>query len=125
MTRIPILLGRSASLWWAAGSSDRFRAKDYFDKLKGADKAKFDALFERMAETGTIKNTEQFRKESDHVYCFKRGQHRLACFREGRDLMLIHGFRKKSDKDKRLKRHIETAERLQTEYLDQTQGNDQ
>jgi hypothetical protein len=108
------------SLWWAAGASGRFRAKDYYDKLKLTEQAKFDVLFERMAKEGRILNKEHFRKESDCIYCFKRGQHRLACFRDGRDLMLVDGFRKKSDKDKRLIRNIEAAERIRSEYLDQT-----
>jgi hypothetical protein len=34
-------------------------------------------------------------------------------------LLLTNGFRKKRDKDKRLKRHIEMAERIRTEYLNQ------
>jgi Phage derived protein Gp49-like (DUF891) len=118
MSDILIRTGSLCSLWWVAGSSGRFRAKEYFDSLKDPERAKFAVLFERMASTGTIHNEEHFRKESDNIYCFKRGQHRLACFRQGRDFMLVHGFRKKSDKDKRLKRHIETAERLRTEYLD-------
>jgi hypothetical protein len=120
MGRIPILQGSACSLWWAAGSSEQVRAKDYFDDLKDTERAKFEVLFERMARDGTIKNTELFRTEAGgNISCFKRGQHRLACFREGRDLMLVHGFRKKSDKDKRLKREIQIAERIRTEYLEQ------
>ena len=120
MGRIPILSGSACSLWWAGDSSEQLRAKDYFDDLKDTERAKFQVLFERMARDGTIKNTELFRKEAGgNVSCFKRGQYRLACFREGRDLMLVHGFRKKSDKDKRLKREIEIAERIRTQYLDQ------
>jgi hypothetical protein len=122
MPILPILSGEHAALWWAAGISRRFRAKEYFDKLDPAERAKFDALFRRMATTGTIRNTEHFRKESENIYCFKRGQHRLACYREGNELMLIHGFRKKSDKGMRLKREIQTAERLRTEHLERTQG---
>jgi hypothetical protein len=107
---------------WAAGASGRFRAKEYFDKLDATEKAKFDALFRRMAAIGTIKNPEHFRKESENIYCFKRGQHRLACYREGNRLMLVHGFRKKSDKGIRLKREIQTADRIRTEHLERTQG---
>ena len=121
MGRTRILPGSVCSLWWVAGPSDRFRGQDYFDKLKLAEKAKFQALFERMARDGRILNKEQFRKEAGNIYCFKRGQHRLACFREGRDLMLVYGFRKKSNKDKRSARHIAAAERIRTEYLDPTQ----
>jgi hypothetical protein len=122
MPILRILSGERCSLWWAAGSSNRSRAQEYFDNLKLAEKAKFDVLFERMGRDGEIKNPEHFRKESDNIYCFKRGQHRLACFRQGKDLMLVHGFRKKSDKDKRLKREIEIAERIRTEYLDENKG---
>jgi hypothetical protein len=119
MGRIPILQGITCSLWWVAGSSEKFRAKEYFDNLKDPERAKFDVLFERMARDGKIKNPEHFRREAGNISCFKRDQHRLACFRQGKDLMLVHGFRKKSDKDKRLKREIQIAERIRTEYLDQ------
>jgi mRNA-degrading endonuclease RelE of RelBE toxin-antitoxin system len=122
MPILPILSGKKATLLWAAGASGRFRAKEYFDKLDATEKAKFDALFRRMAEIGTIKNIELFRKESENIYCFKRGQYRLACYREGNRLMLVHGFRKKSDKGIRLKREIQTADRIRTEHLERTQG---
>jgi hypothetical protein len=116
---IPILPGSTCSLWWVPDSSGRFRAKDYFDNLNASDRAKFQVLFERMQTVREIRNIEHFRKEPGNISCFKRGQHRLACFRQGNDLMLVNGFRKKNDKDKRSKRHIETAERIRTEYLDQ------
>jgi hypothetical protein len=119
MAILPILSGETCSLWWVAGDSDRFHAQDYFDHLTAPEKAKFTALFERMARDGRIVNEELFRRESGNIHCFKRGQHRLACFREGTDLLLTNGFRKKRDKDKRLKRHIEMAERIRTEYLNQ------
>lgn len=123
MGDIPILSGSRCSLWWAAGASDRLRAKDYYDNLDVRDRAKFDALFEFMAEEGTIRNQGRFRKEhATEISCFKSGQHRLACFREGNRLMLVHGFRKKTNKDKRLKRELETAERIRTEYLERKRG---
>ncbi len=103
-----------------ADASGRFRAKDYYDSLNDSERAKFQVLFERMAGVGIIRNSEHFRSEEGNISCFKRGQHRLACFRVGSDVMLVDGFRKKSDKDKRLKRHIETAERIRAEYLDRT-----
>ncbi len=121
---MPILSGENANLAWVAGSSGRFRGKEYFEKLNAKEKARFDALFNRMAATGSIKNDLLFRKESDEIYCFKRGQHRLACYRVGRTLMLVHGFRKKSDRGLRLKREIDTAERIRTEHLEQDQRNE-
>jgi hypothetical protein len=119
----PILHGTKTNLAWAAGASGRFRGKEYFDKLDERDQARFDALFRRMATTGEIRNEELFRHEFDDIYCFKRGQHRLACYREGKTLMLIHGFRKKSDKGVRHKREIETAVRISNEHRRLTQGN--
>lgn len=112
--------GRACALWWVADASGRFRAREYYDDLEESERAKFQVLFERMAEFGVIRNPEHFRRKEGDIGCFKRGQHRLACFRDGSDVMLVHGFRKKSDKDKRLKRHIETAERIRGEYLDRT-----
>jgi hypothetical protein len=110
--------GPACTLSWVAGASGKFRAKEYFDSLNDSDRAKFHVLFERMARDGVIKNEQLFRKESDDIYCFKRGQHRLACFREGRDMMLVYGFRKKTNKDTRLRRDIEKAERIRAEYID-------
>jgi hypothetical protein len=121
---MPILSGENADLAWVAGSSGRFRGREYFDELNANEKAKFDALFRRMAATGTIRNEELFRKESDQIYCFKRGPHRLVCFREGKTLMLVHGFCKKSNRGTRVRREIETAERIRTEHLGQQQGNE-
>jgi hypothetical protein len=122
---LSIVSGEQATLWWAADSSKRFRGKEYFDKLDPSERAKFDALFGRMAAVGTIRNTEHFRKESENIYCFKRGQHRISCYREGNALMLLHGFRKKSDTGIRLRREIQTAERLRAKHVELTQGNDQ
>ena len=55
MPILPILSGENADLVWAAGSSGRFRGKEYFEKLNANEKARFDALFKRMAATGSIK----------------------------------------------------------------------
>ena len=124
MTRIPVCSGQGCSLWWVRGSSSRFRGKDYFDKLKPPEKAKVESLFERMARDGWIPNKELFRKESDHIYCFKRHQLRMAAFQQGKDWLIVYGFRKKTNSDKRMKRHIDTAERIRSEYLG-TEENDE
>ena len=123
MDRLRICSGSRCSLWWGADASGRFRGLDYFNALKDPEKAKFDVLFELMAREGRIRSPEHFRKESGDIFCFKRSQHRLACFRDGSDWVILDGFRKKSDKDKRLKRHIETADRIRTEHMDRAQGD--
>jgi hypothetical protein len=120
MARVRIRPGRSCSLWWADDASGHFRARDYFNDLSDAERAKFDALFRRLAEEGRIRNPEHFTKESVHIYCFKRGKLRITCFQEGSDWMLLHGFKKTTNSDRRHRREIATAERIRTEHLDRT-----
>jgi phage-related protein len=122
MARVRICSGNSRTLWWVDDASGEFRAQTYFSQLSQAEQAKFEVLFELMASQGRIRNPEHFRKESGNIYCFKRGQLRLTCFSEGPDWMLVHGFRKKTNKDKRLKREIDMAERIRTEHLERTRG---
>lgn len=123
MARVRIRPGRTCSVWWADDASGHFRARDYFDNLTDPERAKFEALFRRLADDGRILNRELFAKESANIYCFKRGKLRMTCFRQGSDWMLLHGFKKKTNKDKRLKREIETAERIRTEHLDRPRGD--
>jgi hypothetical protein len=124
LDRIPILQGLARDLWWVADESGRFRAKDYFDEeLSDVERRRFRVAFEQMAEAGAIVNEERYRKEGPNLASFKAGKHRLLCFRDGRDVMLVAAFRKKSDKDKRLARVIKTAERIRDAYLDQQTGN--
>lgn len=118
MARVRIRPGSTCTTWWADDASGRFRARDYFDSLPPQLQASFDVLFGRLARDGGIRNVQLFNRESANIYCFKRGKHRLTCFQEGRDWMLLHGFKKKTNKDKRLKREIELAERLRTDHLD-------
>ena len=74
-----------------------------------------------MAETGKIRSKERFAKEPDGIYCFKNHGRRIACFFEGRDVVLIDGFGKKTNQSKRSRRRLETAARLRVEYLNENQ----
>lgn len=109
--------GPSRRLVWGADPSGHYRAREYFEKLKRADQAKFDALFRRLAETGRIKNKEKFVKEPDGIYCFKCHSKRIACFFDGRDVVLIDGFGKKTGQSTRSRRRLATAARLRAQYL--------
>jgi hypothetical protein len=123
MARVRIRAGSSRSIWWADDASGHHRAKDYFDKkLTPPERAKFQALFNRLADHGRIQNQEQFTKETEHIWCFKRGKHRITCFLEGTDWLLLTGFKKKDNWDKRHKREIEAAERTRTSHLERTRG---
>jgi hypothetical protein len=103
-----------------ADSSGRFRAKDYYDKLSKDEKAKFDVQFEQVAGAGTILNNTRYRREGPGLHAFKSGKHRLMCFHNGRDIMVAHGIKKKSDTDKRHTRALELTERMRTDYRDET-----
>jgi hypothetical protein len=119
MLRQRILQGAARSLWWVAGSSGRFHAKDYYDKLPQGEQRKLTALFEQVAGAGTILNRTRYRRESPNIHAFKSGKHRLYSFQEGRDVMLTNGYLKKTNNDKRLERALAMAERIRVEYLDQ------
>lgn len=103
---------------WGADSSGRFRARDFFEELPKAEQAKFEPLFRRLAETGRIHNRERFIKEPGGIYCFKTHARRIACFHLGRDIVLIHGFTKKSTKSRRSARNLEIAANLRLQYLE-------
>jgi mRNA-degrading endonuclease RelE of RelBE toxin-antitoxin system len=113
-----LLEGRSRRLVWGSDSSGRFRARDYFNDLQDRDRAKFEALFRLMAETGQIRSKERFVKEPGGIWCFKRHGMRIACFYDERDVVLIHGFGKKTTQSKRSRRELETAAKLRDHYLE-------
>jgi hypothetical protein len=119
MSRLPILQGASRTLWWVAGSSGRFHAKDYYDKLTRGEQRKFTVLFEQVADAGTVLNKTRYRRESPTLHAFKSGKHRLYSFGDGRNIMLSNGYLKKTNNDKRLERALAMAERIRTEDLDQ------
>jgi phage-related protein len=106
-------------LVWGADSSGRYRARDYFEALETGDQAKFEPLFHRLAETGKISNRERFVKEPNGIYCFKCHARRIACFFDERDVVLIHGFGKKTTSSKRSRRQLATAAKLRAQYLEE------
>jgi len=110
--------GTSRRLVWGADPSGRYRAREYFEGLGIGDRAKFEALFRRLAETGKIKNKEKFVKEPNGIYCFKCHAKRIACFFDGREVVLIDGFGKKTNQSKRSRRRLETAAKLREQYLE-------
>jgi hypothetical protein len=111
--------GTSRRLVWGADPSGRFRARKYFEDLGDRERAKFEALFRLLAETGKIRSKERFVKEPNGIYCFKNHGKRIACFFDGKDAVLIDGFGKKTTRSKRSQRQLETAAKLRVNYLEQ------
>ena len=103
---------------WASDGRGRYRGKDYLDDLAQSDQAKLLAAIRYLAQNPRIHNTTRFRKEKDGIFCFKCHKRRLACFIDGRDVVIVSGFDKKSDRDKRADRALDQAVRLRGEYLD-------
>jgi len=109
--------GKQREIAWGADSRQRYLGKEYYEKLDEGQQAKFEALFEYLSEKPRFHNKTRFTKEINEIYCFKSGQHRLACFFDGPRIVIVYGFRKKTDWDKRHKRELQKAVRLREEYL--------
>ncbi|MGH2879640.1 MAG: hypothetical protein ACRDK4_08555 [Solirubrobacteraceae bacterium] len=107
-------------------ASGKFRARDYYnDKLDEDTRVRFDALFERMAREG-IRNKQRFEWIDGPIGYFKVDRHRITCFEEedGR-MLLVSGILKKTDKDTRSRREINTALRLRDDYLKRKGAHDE
>lgn len=72
------------------------------------------ALLDSAAAEGVpLHNKTQFRKEKDGIFAFKRGQARIACYRDGDSWVLVHGFVKKCNRWP--KQELAKAERVMHE----------
>lgn len=109
--------GGKRRIIWGPDGNGRLRAKEYFEALDIRQRAKFEPAFTAMAETGKITNQEKFNFEGDGLFCFKIHKHRLACFNDGRDLVIISGFDKKDDRSKRSSRELAAAKELRDDYV--------
>jgi hypothetical protein len=109
--------GSFRPILWGRDKRGRYHGKDYYDDLPDKDQARMAALFMRMANHAHLHNQTKFTKETEHIYCFKAGQLRFPCFFDDGSLVIISGFRKKTNWDKRLKREMKKAERLREEHL--------
>lgn len=119
MDKLPSHVVRSGScrrIVWGADGNGRYRAQEYFESLDIRLRAKFEPAFTAMAETGKIANPEKFAFEGDGLFCFKIHKHRLACFNDGRDVVIISGFTKKDDRSKKSARELEIAKGLRDDY---------
>ena len=73
---------------WAVAATGQRPALEFFEKLSNEEAAKVQALFERLAEHGRIRNNEQFKKLGDRqghaIWEFKSYQLRfLGAFTPG------------------------------------------
>ena len=97
--------GQAFAVEWARDARGQCPARDFFNALDDADKAKMLALFGRLATTGRIASRENFRQlgrqakgEARGLWEFKKFQLRfLGDYRSGRRFVIALGLRKKQD----------------------------
>ncbi len=90
-------------------------AKEFVESLSQGEQTKLAVLFKRMADTGEIRNKEQYKKVEGDIWEFKRHQVRVMCFQVRKRVILTHGFRKKANRTPRSE--IERAKRIRAEHL--------
>lgn len=76
----------------------------------------FEVLMKRLSNEGKINNKEQFRLLDEPIWEFKRGGHRLLCYRDGVRWLLTNNLEKSGRKD--ISADIKTAIRIGERHLE-------
>jgi len=121
--------GSWGTVEWAVDSRGDLPARDVYLSLLDKNKAKVDALFRRLAESGPILNREKFRKLGEKAGPKARGlwecksfQIRfIGDFRPGGRFIIAHGLDNKK-KDNLPKPDIEKAVRILEEHDSRERG---
>lgn len=95
--------GTWGSVVWAVDASGNAPAHEFFLNLRDEEAAKIEALFKRLANSGSIANREKFKKLEDRqgqaIWEFKSFQLRfLGGFARGKRFLVAHAVRKKTDR---------------------------
>jgi len=108
--------GECFAIMWAIASNGQCQARDYYEALNVADRAKALALFKRMADVGKIYDTTKFNQETKKLYVFKPQPHRFFCFFvKGRRIFIVSAYQKQGDKAPQ--QEIARAENLRLECM--------
>lgn len=105
--------GKWRTVEYAICTDGSMPAKEFIESLDVKHQMRFATLFQLLADTGKISNSEQFKKEAGEIWAFKRYQSRIACFHVGPRWRLTHGFTKKGNRWP--KRELGRAERIMEE----------
>ena len=109
--------GACFGIMWGIASNGRCQARDYYEALDDADRAKALALFTRMAEVGKIFDKAKFNKETEKLYAFKPQPHRFFCFFvKGKRIYVVSAYQKQGDKAP--VQEIKRAENLRIECME-------
>ena len=119
----PVASGLGATVVWAVDARGNTAARSFFNDLTNGDRAKIQALFNRLATYGEIRTRERFKKlDTRHgvaLWEFKSFQIRfIGAFlpnRRPREFVVAHGLRKK--KDRHSAGDLERAVRIIKEHV--------
>lgn len=119
----PAAWGLGATVVWAVDAKGSIPARSFFNDLTDGDRAKIQALFNRLATYGEIRTRERFKKlDTRHgvaLWEFKSFQIRfIGAFvpkTRPREFVVAHGLRKK--KDRHSASDLERAVRIIKEHV--------
>ncbi|HLJ12098.1 MAG TPA: hypothetical protein VKU82_12965 [Planctomycetaceae bacterium] len=86
--------GPFGTVEYAVRSTGRMEAREWLESESPKVMVSFGVLFQRLVEHGRIIDDTKFRKLDDEVWEFKRGSHRLLCYRLGNRCLLTHRIKK-------------------------------
>jgi hypothetical protein len=109
--------GRYGTVEFAIRADGTMEAKSWFDKSPVNVLASFDVLFRRLVDSGRIPNKEQFRQLDGDIWEFKRGDHRLLCYRIGPRVLLTHRIKKAGGRGKCPQGAITHAQNIAAEHF--------
>ena len=117
-SRLVICEGAYYEIIWGVASNGGCQAKDYYESLEYADRAKALALFKRMADVGKIYDKTNFNKDTEKLYVFKPQPHRFFCFfAGGKRIYVVSAYLKQGERAP--PREIKRAENLRIECMEQ------
>jgi len=115
-SRLTVCDGAFFEVLWGIASGGGCQARDYYESLEEADRAKALALFKRMADVGKIYDKTKFKKETAKLYAFKPQPHRFFCFFvKGKRIFIVSAYQKQGEKTPL--QEIRRAENLRIECM--------
>lgn len=117
-----VYAGAFYSIEWGCGASGNCQAREYYNALSEAERAKALALFKRMADVGKIYDPAKFTQETKKLYVFKPQPHRFfSFFIKGKRIIIVSAYQKQGQKAP--SREIERAEALMKAWIAQEASN--
>jgi phage-related protein len=116
-SRFVVCDGSFFEILWGIAYGGGCQARDYYESLEDADRAKALALFKRMADVGKIYDKTKFNKETEKLYAFKPQPHRFFCFfSKGKKIFIVSAYQKQGEKTPL--QEIKRAENLRIECME-------